>query len=70
VAVTLALCRMLGESVARIAPSLSSPTRSPKARFEPLIGKLLYHARFGGANVKNHHLSARKLRPGFFQTFV
>ena len=46
------------------------PTRSPKARFERTNRQVTVSRALRGANVKNHLLSARKLRPGLFQAFV
>jgi|SRR6516162_6485020 hypothetical protein len=50
--------------------------RPPQSAFPPRVGltylaaKLLYHARFQGANAKNGRLARRKRLPGFFETFV
>ena len=42
----------------------------PEPQFSIPAAKLLYHARFRGANAKKARLTGRNLLPRFFETFV
>ena len=66
VEVVVALTR--GVRIAAAGPR-STPF-PPRVGLSPLTAKLLYHARFQGANAENARLACRKRPPSLFETFV